>query len=458
MCNQAPCLQQIRVSLPIRGISTLQSIFLLFWTMLAVLFVPRLVFAQELVNWAWSPEKVRAAGEGFWPQFRGPNGDGQADKKATAPTQWGETINLRWKTPINGKAWSSPVVWGNTIYLTNASPDGHALSVIAIDRNDGHIVYDVPVFSNDKTQPDYHEFNSYASPTPVFDGERLFVSYGTYGTAALNPVDGSKIWERRDLPCNHYRGAGSSPILFRNLLIFHMDGYDYQYIVALNKKTGETVWKTDRNTDFGATDGDLKKAFGTPLVIQLADGELQLISPAAKALIAYEPLHGKEIWRVRYDEHSSAIRPVYDGANIIISTGFSKAKLIAVAPNGKGDLTTQNIKWEVTRAIGCKPSPILFGENVCSIEDRGVATAVRRSDGEIVWQKRLGGDFTASPIIVNNLLYCFDEGGKGYVLNAEGEILATNTLDAGCLASPVAIGRDLLVRTRNGLYCFREKQ
>lgn len=431
---------------------------LLSFSWLAVFVTPSQAQKLELsgkdFQWAWSNQEVSEAGKGFWPQYRGPNGDGVANPESDPPILWSESKNIAWRTDVAGKAWSSPVVWQDKIWLTNATNDGLSMSVLAIDRNSGKILIDRVIFTNQETQKDYHQFNSYGSPTPVCDSKRVYVTFGAYGTAALDPKDASPLWERRDLQCNHYRGAGASPILFGNLLIFSMDGFDFQYLIALDKNTGKTVWKQDRAIEYGTDDGDWKKAYSTPQVIQV-DGKHQIISPAAKAVIAYDPADGRELWKVRYDEHSSAIRPLFDGKNLFISSGFSKAKLLSISPAGAGDITTSHVQWQATRAIGCKPSPIFLGGNICSLEDRGVLTAMNPSNGEVVWQKRLGGDFSSSPVVAKNRIYCFDEQGKAHVLDAQGEVLAENTLDAGCLASPAIVGNDLIVRTRTSLYCIR---
>lgn len=413
--------------------------------------------ADKDVQWAWNTQDVAQAGKGFWPQYRGPKGDGHAAASCDPPILWNESTNIAWRTDLTGKAWSSPVVWGEKIWLTNATNDGLSMSVLAIDRNDGKVLIDRVIFTNQETQKDYHQFNSYGSPTPVCDSQRVYVSFGAYGTAALDAQDASVLWERRDLPCNHYRGAGASPILFGNLLIFSMDGFDFQYLVALDKNTGRTVWKTDRKIDYGTEDGDWKKAYSTPHAIEV-EGKQQIISPAAKAVIAYDPSSGQELWKVRYEEHSSAIRPLFDGKHLFISSGFSKAKLLSILPSGKGDVTSSHVQWQATRAIGCKPSPVFLAGHICTLEDRGVLTAMDPSSGEILWQKRLGGDFSSSPVVAKDRIYCFDEQGKGHVVDAQGEILSENTLDAGCLASPAIVGDDLIVRTRTSLYCIRKSQ
>ncbi len=415
------------------------------------------------IDWAWSKLDVQGAGEAFWPQFRGPTGDGHTSPSANLPTQWSETENVRWRTDIPGKAWSSPVVWGDTVWVTTASENGLTMSALSLDRKTGAIRWNKEVFTNEETQKDFHAFNSYGSPTPVVDANHLYVSFGAYGTAALKRETGEIVWQRRDLKCNHFRGAGSSPILFRNLLIFHMDGFDKQFVVALNKQTGETVWLKDRNVQYGTDDGDVKKAFGTPHIVEatLPDGtkQIQMLSTTSKAIIAYDPTSGKELWHVRYGEFSSASRPLFDGKVVYTNTGFSKGKMIAIAMGGSGDITKSHVLWEAAKAIGNKPSPLLIGDKlICSLDDKGILTALDRSTGLMVWQERLGGDFSSSPILAANRIYCLDEKGKGHVYSIEGKALAVNTLDAGCLASPAVAGNDLIVRTRNALYCIGDKK
>ena len=219
----------------------------------------------------------------------------------------------------------------------------------------------------DVAQPeDTQKYNSFASPTPVIEEGRVYVHFGSYGTAALDTATGKPLWTRRDLPCNHWRGPGSSPILYEDLLIVHLDGYDLQYVVALDKKTGRTVWKADRTHDYQTDDGDQKKGFATPIVIEAA-GRSQLISPAAKAVVSLDPLTGRELWRVRYEQHSAATRPLFAHGLVYVDTGFSKADLLAIRPDGRGDVTATHVAWKATKGIGAKPftaagrRPHLFG-------------------------------------------------------------------------------------------------
>ena len=213
-----------------------------------------------------------------WPQFRGPGGDGKSDA-TDLPVTFSETENLRWKTPIHDKGWSSPVVLGDQIWLTTATADGKELYVICVDLNTGKIKFDQKLFTIDSPQT-AHEFNSYASPTPVIENGTVYVHFGSPGTAAIDTATGKVIWKRQDLPCFHFRGAGSSPIIVDNLLILTFDGYDFNYLAALDKRTGETVWKHDRNFEYTTDNGDYHKSFSTPHVIEVA-GRRQLISPSA---------------------------------------------------------------------------------------------------------------------------------------------------------------------------------
>jgi len=387
-----------------------------------------------------------------WPSFRGGDLNGLS-AGAKLPQRWSETENITWKTPIHGRGWSSPVVEGNEVWLTTATEDGLKMYAMRIALDSGMVQVDRLIFENSEVQADYHVTNSYASPTPVLDGDFVYVHFGAYGTACLNRHDGSVVWQRRDLPCNHYRGPASSPIVYQGMLIFHMDGFDHQYAVALNCKSGETVWTAPRNVVYGTDNGDYFKAFSTPLVIRVGDAD-QLISPASMACLALEPSTGKEIWRVRYEEHSTTVRPVFDGTRIFFSTGFSKAKMMCVRVDGQGDVSGTHVDWTEHRGIGCKPSPVLVGDRLFVLTDDGVLSRLDTATGETLWRKRLGGIFSASLVASSDLLVATDHDGKSYVLTVadEPELVGENSLEMGCNASPAIAGSSLLIRTTNALY------
>jgi len=392
-----------------------------------------------------------------WPQFRGPNGEGTSAATGL-PTKWSETEHVKWKTPLHDQGWSSPVVWDDQIWMTAATEDGKKDFALCVDKNTGKIVHDIHLWDNEKPSPLGNALNGYASCTPAIESGRVYVHFGSYGTACLDTKSGKELWQRRDLPCEHFRGPGSSPIIFENLLIFHMDGYDFHYIVALNKQTGETVWKTDRNIDYGTTNGDLMKSFATPIVIEAA-GKLQLISPSSKATISYDPRTGQEYWRVRYTSHSGAAMPVWGNGLVYLNTGFGKADLLAVRPDGEGDVTTTHIVWKATQKIGSKPSQVLVGDLIFNVHDDGVASCLDAKTGEERWSKRLGGKFSASPLYADGKIYfCGDDNHTTTVVRAAAQYdeLASNEFADGFMASPAVTGKALILRTRSAIYRVEE--
>lgn len=394
-----------------------------------------------------------AAAQEDWPQFQGPRGDSRSAARGV-PREWGEQKNIRWKTPIHGRGWSSPVILGRQVWMTTATPDGKELYAVAVDRETGKVVHDVKVFDVENP-PAINPLNSYASPTPALEEGRAYVHFGSMGTACLDTTTGKTLWARRDLPCDHFRGPGSSPFLWGDLLVLHFDGFDVQYVAALDKKSGKTVWKTDRGIDYGTDNGDFKKAFCTPIVIEVG-GQPQLVSPGSRATIAYEPLTGKEIWRVRYAGFSSTARPLFGHGLLFLNTGFGKADLMAVRPDGKGDVTLTHVVWTVREGIGSKPSSVLVDDLLYVVNDTGgIATCLEARTGQTVWKKRVGGgQHSASPVAADGAVYFFDHDGVGTVVKAarEYEEFARNRLDDGCMASPAVAGKALYVRTRSALY------
>jgi outer membrane protein assembly factor BamB len=399
------------------------------------------------------------AGEN-WPQFRGPHGDSRADD-AKLPLTWSENKNITWKTAIHDKGWSSPVVWGDQVWLTTAKEDGTQLFAVCIERKSGKVLHDIKVFDVDKPSALWRKFNSFASPTPAIEDGRVYVHFGTYGTACLNTRSGETLWQRRDLHCDHWRGAASSPILYGDLLFLTFDGYDKQYVVALNKKSGATVWKKDRAIDYKTTDGDAKKAFGTP-AIRLVDDKPQLISSAAAATIAYDPKTGAELWRIYHGGMNVTAPPLSGQGKVFLCTGDGGLRLLAVRPGGSGDVTETGIDWKVKNKsnVPSRSSPILVDDLLYMVNEGGIISCLEAKNGELVWQERVGGKFWASPLYADGRLYFFDEDGLGHVVAAgrTWKKLATNKLDTGCRASPAAAGNSLFVRTHTHLYRIESRE
>ena len=400
-----------------------------------------------------------------WPQFRGPGGTGHSDARGL-PLSWSETRNVVWKTAIHDRGWSSPVIYGKQIWLTSANKDGRELFVLCIDRDTGKIIRDWKLF--DVAQPQFvHPFNTPASPTPVIEEGRVYITFGSAGTACIDTRTFRVLWERRDIECNHFRGAGSSPILFRNLLLMHFDGSDRQFVMALDKTTGKTVWQTKRSIDFQdldrngklPDDGDSRKAFSTPQVEQI-NGRWEMISLGAKAAYSYDPFTGKELWRVEErGQHSASTRPVIGHGMIFFPTGFATGQLFAVRTGGEGLITDTHVAWKVKRGVPNKPSILLVDDLIYMISDTGIAGCIDARSGALVWQQRIGGEYSASPVYADGRLWFFSEEGKATVLKPGRvfEQVAENRLDEGFLASPAIAGKAFYLRTRTHLYRIEEK-
>jgi outer membrane protein assembly factor BamB len=395
-----------------------------------------------------------------WPQFRGPDGNGVSTATGL-PVTWSETQNVRWKTPIHGRAWSSPVILGRQVWLTTATPDGKQLSALAVDKDTGKILFDLKLF--DVPNPQFaHSFNSYASPTPTIEPGRVYVTFGSPGTAAIDTATGKVLWERRDLECNHFRGAGSSPVLFRNLLLMHFDGSDVQYVVALEKATGKTVWQTKRSVDYRdlepngkiKADGDFRKAFATPQIV-MAGNQPVFVSLGSKAAYGYDPMTGRELWRLEEPtSFSSSSRPVAGHGLVFYSTGWNTGQVLAVKPDGRGDVTESHVAWRATRGAPKKPSLLLLGDLLMMINDSGIITCLEAKTGAEIWTARLADSYSASPIAAEGRVYFFSEDGKATVIEAGRafKVLAENTLDDGFMASPAVDGKALYLRTKTHLY------
>ncbi|MBU6402658.1 MAG: PQQ-binding-like beta-propeller repeat protein [Verrucomicrobia bacterium] len=428
--------------------------------------------AWTLGAWAALALATPTRGGEAWPQFRGPDGDGLS-AATRLPLTWSETENVRWKTAIHGRAWSSPVLLSNQVWLSTATPDGRELDAVCLDRDSGRIVRDLKLFEVET--PQYaHPFNSYASPTPVLEPGYAYVTFGSPGTVCLDTRTGRVVWARRDFVCNHYRGAGSSPILYGGLLLMDFDGSDHQFVVALDKRTGRTVWRTERSIDFKdlgpdgqpMTEGDLRKAFATPQVATF-NGQPTLISLGAKAAYGYDPLSGRELWRVEErTSHSAATRPVAGEGMIFYPTGFPRGQLLAIRPGAHGEVIDANapsrpdaptqlqVVWKVKRNVPCKPSILLVHDLIFLIDDGGIASCLEARTGTEVWRERVGGNYSASPLSAAGRVYFFSEEGKTTVIEASRrfKVLAQNQLDDGFMASPAVVGQALYLRTKRCLY------
>lgn len=385
-----------------------------------------------------------------WPDFRGPGHNGHSDA-TNLPIKWSETENITWKVEIHDRGWSTPVIWGDQIWMTTATEDGRQMFAVCVSKKTGNILHDIKLFENDDP-PMVNSLNSYASPSPLIEEGHLYVHFGTYGSACLDTKDGKVLWQRRDLNCDHEEGPGSSPILFGDLVILTLDGGDIQYLAALNKNTGETVWKTDRSTVW-PKENDYRLAFGTPLIVNLK-GKQQLISTGSKAAMAYQPYTGKELWQVRYAGWSNSSRPITKDDMVYINTGFDNPELWAVRLDGQGDVSDSHVFWKCEKDVPKIPSPIIIDGLIYMVSDNGVVSCLEAESGKLIWKERIGGKYVASPIYASGHIYFSNHNGKTTVIKPgrSFQLLAVNELDEGFMASPAVIGKSLIMRTKTHLY------
>jgi outer membrane protein assembly factor BamB len=413
-----------------------------------------------------------------WPEFRGPLGNGYADPEVRKlPLTWSESENVRWKTPIPHRGWSTPVVRGSQIWVTTATEDGHDFFILCVDAATGKIVHNKKLFHCDSPEPLGNNLNCYAAPSPAIEPGRVYAHFGSYGTACIDTKSGKVLWQRDNLRCRHYRGPSSSVVLFDNLVILTFDGADLQYTVALDKQTGENVWKRDRDVEWndqdvtgkGAEeakrmlDGDHRKAHSTPLPFTAADGRQQLLSVGAMAAFAYDPRTGHALWRVNFDDFSVAPRPLYRDGIAYLVTGITHPELWAVSTDGMGDVTDTQVRWRLKSGVAKTASPLLVDGLIYMVSDDGIINCIDAATSKRTWSHRIGGRFAASPIYVGGSeprVYFCDQDGKTTVIKParKFEQLAVNTLDDGCMASPAADGSALFLRTKTHLYRIEESR
>jgi outer membrane protein assembly factor BamB len=386
-----------------------------------------------------------------WPQFRGPTGQGHSSERGL-PLEWSETTNVSWKVPVDGSGWSSPVVAGGRVWLTAVRDQTDArgratrvsLRALAFDADTGRTVVDVEVFSIGASGP-LHPKNSRASPTPGRDGDRVCVHVGADGTAALT-TDGDVIWRTR-LPYDSQHGNGGSPVLHDGLLIVNCDGNGGEaYVVALDAATGRTRWKTNRRPP-------ADQAYSTPLVIRVDDRAL-VVSAGANRAVAYDASTGREVWWVRYDGFSNVPRPVHGAGHVFIATGFNAPTIVAVRPDGTGDVTRTHLSWTVARGAPYTPSPIVVDDLLYYVSDTGVLSSIDAASGALAWQQRIGGNYAASPVYADGRIYWLSEEGVATVIEPGRTFLqlAINRLDGATLASMAIADGAIFIRSDRHLY------
>ena len=397
----------------------------------------------------WAVCSSAAAGD--WPEFRGPTGQGISTATGL-PVEWSATNNVAWKVAVAGAGWSSPAISDGKIFLTTGVDNangGVSLRALALDAANGRTLWETEIFSATEAsvQP-IHAKNSPASPTPIVAGERVYVHFGHHGTACLDRA-GKIIWRNNRLRYDPLHGNGGSPVLVDDLLVFNSDGTKDPFVAALDKTTGELAWKTPRHVE-------VKQHFSfcTPLVITVA-GRTQIITPGSGAVSALDPKDGREIWRVRYGQGYSVVpRPVFAHGLLFIATGFNRADLLAIRPDGTGDVTDTHIAWRTTKGAPLTPSVVVVGDELYAVADSGVASCFDAKTGTVHWQEKIEGNYSASPIAAEGRIYFLSEEGVGTVLKASRtfEKIALNKLGERTLASYAVVPGALLVRGEKHLF------
>jgi outer membrane protein assembly factor BamB len=388
-----------------------------------------------------------------WTEFRGPLGNGHSTA-TNLPLKWSKTEHVAWRVDVPGKAWSSPICLKQRLYLTTAVADdkpenSQSLRVLCLDAANGSIIWEKEIFHTDGVRsPKIHGKNSHASPTPLTDGKRLFVHFGTHGTACLN-LEGETLWKNEELIYAHVHGSGGSPVLVGNKLIMSCDGGDVQFVVGLAAETGKIAWKTPRSED-----APKKFAFSTPLVIT-AEGKSQVISPGPGAVCSYDSETGAEIWKVKYGTGYSVIpKPVFGNGLVYVCSGYDKPMLLAIRPDGQGDVTDTHVAWKTTKNVPHSASLLLIDKELYLINDAGVGTCLDAETGDQLWTERVGGNFSASPVFADGRIYLQDELGKTTVLKPGKtyEVVAENDLGEPTLASYALTDGAIFIRTETHLY------
>lgn len=395
-----------------------------------------------------------------WTHFRGSALNGIAENEKI-PLKWDDSV-VKWKTAIHDRGHSSPVVYGNQIWITTATTDGKELYAVCADYNTGKIIYDIKVFTPVDVERK-HSLNTYATPTPCIEKDFVYVHYGSMGTACIKTSDGSIVWKNTDFKCRHVQGPASSPVIYKNLLILHFEGTDVRYVVALEKSSGKLVWKSDRPAEPYEPLKEIgKKAYITPLIINVK-GRDMLISNGSAICIAYDPANGREIWRVVSGAESTIAMPIAEkgilywyAGPVMTDEGSTYNEMIAVNPDGSGDIANTNVIWKKQdkQSQNQMLTPVIKDELIYTINTRNILICINASNGEEIWSTRVRSNFNASPLFIDGNIWFFSVKGEVLVIKAgrQYEVISQNQLDSGIWATPAVLRASMIVRTENYLY------
>lgn len=397
-----------------------------------------------------------------WTHFRGTNMDGHAQVEI-APLHWSDTENVVWKVPVEGLGWSSPVIYGNQIWVTSADKSGKEFYTLCFDFETGELLDSKTIFTAENPQR-IHGTNSYATPTPCIEEGFVYVHFGTFGTACINTKNYEIAWKREDMPCDHMQGPASSLILHKDMLIVHLEGTKDPYVAALDKKTGETIWKSIRPAEFyDPLEPVYRKSFQTPIVIDVNGKEL-LISNSAFMCFAHDINTGEVIWTIEYGYDSTVSQPLFYDGWVFVNSGWifedNKpffTRQYAVDPTGKGDVTKTYIKWMYEDEVPQIPTPVIVDGKMYMVHDRGMVTCLNPKTAEVIWKHELTGNFNSSPVYAGGNIYFFNVKGECTIIKPGDSFqqVAENNINETVKAVPAFIGDKMILRTEKNLYLIK---
>ncbi len=397
-----------------------------------------------------------------WTHFRGSNMDGHANVE-TAPLHWSDTENVVWKVPVKGLGWSSPVVYDDRVWVTSAEKDGHEFYLFCFDLETGKLLNEQTIFTAEDPQR-IHGTNSYATPTPCVDEGHVYVHYGSFGTACVDTKNFEVIWKRDDMPCDHMQGPASSPILYKDKLIVHLEGTVDPYVIALDKKTGETIWKSVRPKEiYDTLEPVYRKSYQTPIVITVNNRDL-LISNSAYMCFAHDVTTGEVVWSFKYGYDSTVSQPLFYNGLVFVNSGWIFldgvpyfTRQYAIDPTGEGDVTETHQVWMYEDEVPQIPTPVIVDGKMYMVHDRGMVTCLDAMTGEVIWKEKLRGNFNSSPIYAGGNIYFINVKGFCTIIKPGDSFqkVAENDIGETVKAVPVFVGNKMLLRSQNHLFVFK---
>jgi outer membrane protein assembly factor BamB len=391
--------------------------------------------------------EVDAVAAKYWPRWRGPSGQGQVPD-GPYPDRWSASQNIVWRATVAGRGNSSPIVWGDRIFLTTAHDGGQRLSLVCFRRSDGKQLWEafVPQSGFERGHPK----NGHASATPVTDGRRVYASFGSHGLLAVD-FDGKMAWHRPVGRIANYHGSAGSPALYKDRLFLYQDHDGSEaggsFVAAFDTATGKELWRTPR---------DARVGWGTPVVIT-AGGRDELIVSSQRRVHAYDPATGKELWSAAGNTFEVIPTPVV-GHGLVYCASGRAGPTMAIRPGGSGDVTSTHVAWSVAKGSPFVPSPMLVGDVLYLVNDmQSIVTAYEAKSGALLFQGRLGTErregFSSSPVAVNGQVFFTNDDGETFVLKASRtfELSHVNQLGEPVLASPALVDGRWYFRTASSL-------